>query len=188
MKNLFIAFIIVVAFSFLTVLILRISLNNKEKRIRNLTEAQQKVCLANFDKMYKVIAQTTQIPERFVEQSKKAFKEIYPDLIAGRYSNERGGALMSWISENNPNFDMSAIGKLYERLQVVIESNRKEFLNEQEKLISYRNAHKNLIETWPGNWFIDEKRRIPVEIIIITSTETEEVYKTGKEDKINLFE
>jgi hypothetical protein len=188
MKNFIIALGIVTLSLGGIVLVMYISLNNKEKRGRNLTEAQQNVCQANFDKMHKVIVQTAQVPERFIEQSKEAFKEIYPQLMEGRYSNERGGALMSWVSEHNPNFDMAAVGKMYERLQVVIEANRNEYFNEQEKLISYRNNHKNLIETWPGSMFIKKERRVPVEITVITSTFTEDVYRTGKEDDIDLFD
>lgn len=187
-KQIFIIGLIVVIFITAVILIMNVSVDNAEVRKRNLTEAQQKSCEANFDKMFKVISQVAQIPERFIEQSKDAFKEIYPDLISGRYANERGGALMSWITEHNPNFDMAAVGKMYEKLQVVIEANRQEFFNEQQKLISYRNQHKNLIETWPGTWFINKEKRVPVEITVITSAVTEDVYRTGKEDDIDLFD
>ena len=187
MKNTLIILSIVAVFLIGTYFLIKVSLNNKEIRLRNLTVAQQETCKANFDKMFKVIKQVAQIPERFADKSKEAFEEIYPQLMTGRYSNERGGALMSWVSEHNPSFDMVALGKLYEKLSNAIESNRAEFFNEQKKLISYQKQHKNLIETWPGNWLIKDENKVEIEITIITSTATEEVFETGKEDDIELF-
>jgi hypothetical protein len=32
--------------------------------------------------------------------------------MEGRYGNDRGGALMSWVQESNPNFDMKASASL----------------------------------------------------------------------------
>lgn len=163
-----------------------VSINNTEIDLRNKTVAQQDVCKANFDKMHKVIAQVAQVPDHFMEQSKEAFKEIYPDLMEGRYSNDRGGALMSWVSEHNPNFDMSAAAPLYEKLQVAIEANRQEYFNEQEKLIDYQRAHKTFIQKIPNSWFVGSRGE--VEITVITSAQTEATYESGQENDIELFD
>jgi len=32
--------------------------------------------------------------------------------MEGRYGNDRGGALMSWVQESNPNFDMKSSASL----------------------------------------------------------------------------
>ncbi len=167
-----------------TYFLMKVHYQNEEIRLRNLTEAQQKVCKANFDKMFKVIAQDAQIAQKNMDEARKSFKQIYIPLMQGRYSNARGGALMSWIREHNPNFDLKATSELYKKLQEAIESNRAEFFMEQKKLISYRNQHLNLIKTFPGSWFLSKQ---PIKIIVITSTKTENTYQTGKEDDINLF-
>jgi hypothetical protein len=163
------------------------SANDEEIRKRSLVTSQQDVCKANFDKMFKVIAQTAQVPQEFMEKAKNAFKEIYTPLIEGRYSGEKGDALMKWITESNPNFDLNAMGKMYERLQVIIEANREEFFNEQKKLIDYQREHHNFISSWWNKNVWGLGSRGDVEIKIITSAKTKEVYSKGEENDINVF-
>lgn len=163
-----------------------INYTNNEITMRKQTTAQQDVCRANYDKMFKTIVQVAQVPEHFIEKSKEAFKEIYPSLMEGRYGNDRGGALMSWVQESNPNFDMAAVGKLYENVQVAVEANREEYFVEQKKLIDLQREHATYIEKFPARFFLGDKEE--VKITIITSTITEKVYDTGKDDDIELFQ
>jgi len=173
------------AFLFLIVGSMWVSANNGEIDKRERVEAQQDVCKANFDKMFKTISQVAEVSERNMEASKEAFKEIYPELMEGRYSNERGGALMSWISESNPQFDLNATSKLYEKLANTIEANREEYFMEQKKLISYKEEHDKFIAKFPNSMFLSSVQEI--EIIIITSQKTEEVYTEGQENDISVF-
>lgn len=131
-----------------------IRITNKEVTLRKRVTAQQDVCKANFDKMFKVIAQTAQVPEQLMEKSKEAFKEIYTPLMEGRYSNERGGALMSWVTESNPQFDLNAIAPLYEKLQIAIESNREQYFIEQKKLIDIHREHSTYINMYWTKFFL----------------------------------
>lgn len=163
-----------------------ISYSNTEIDLREATEAQQDVCKANFDKMFKVISQLAEIPEHFADESKEAFKEIYPQLMEGRYDNDRGGALMSWVSEQNPTYDMAAIGELYEKLANAIEANRAEYFVEQKKLIDLQREHSALLKKFPGSLLLNGREEI--DIIIITSTQTEQVYVDGQENDIELFD
>lgn len=165
---------------------MNISYKNTEVEISQKTIAQQDVCKANFDKMFKTINQVAQTAGQFVKVSKESFKEIYPSLMQGRYGNERGGALLSLIKENNPQFDMKAIGKLYENLQNAIEANRNEYFIEQTKLIDMKREHSTLIKKFPASLFLSDIKEI--DITIITSEQTENVYKTGQENDIELFE
>lgn len=164
-----------------------IAANDKEISLRNQVEAQNDVCRANFDKMFKTITQVSQVPERFIEQSKEAFKEIYPELMEGRYGNARGGALMSWVQESNPNFDMAASGKLYENIQRAVETNRQEFFIQQQKLIEFKRAHTTFISTFWNRNLYGLYGRGEIEIILIDSETTDEVYKNGQENDIDLF-
>lgn len=165
---------------------MNISYNNTEIELRERVIAQQEVCKANYDKMFKVISQVAQVPEQFMEKSKEAFKEIYPSLMEGRYGNDRGGAIMSWIQESNPNFDMSASAKLYENLQIAVEANREEYFVQQQKLIDMNREHTTYVEkVGPRQWFLNNTDIL--EINVITSTITEKVYATGKDDDIDLF-
>ena len=154
------------------------SANNNEISLRNHIEAQQKTCEAYYDKLWKIISQKAQVAEKY----KDAFKEIYPALIEGRYGNEKGGTLMKWITESNPTFDVS----LYKDLMSSIEGERAGFFMEQKKLIDLDREHKTLRQQFPASMFIGT--RPDVKITIVTSSQTEAVYKTGKEDDINLFD
>jgi hypothetical protein len=117
-------------------------------------------------------------------ESKEAFKEIYPALIEGRYSSDSDGSLMKWIQESNPTFDIASAANLYDELVVVIESNRKEFFIEQQKLIDLKRENDVLLNTFPGTWFLDSD---PIEITIIESEYTKEVFATGEENDIKIY-
>lgn len=175
-KKLLVIGSIVVVF-FLMIAGVWISANNQEVSLRNQITAQQKVCEAFYDKLWKVIAQKAQVAEQY----KDAFKEIYPDLIAGRYGNEKGGTLMKWITESNPTFDVS----LYKDLSASIEGERAGFFMEQQMLIDLDREHKTIRQTFPKNIFIGGRTDVP--ITIITSDQTEKIYKTGKENDVDIF-
>lgn len=156
--------------------IMGVSASNSEVKLRNKGEAQEQVCKNNFDAMFKKIAQIAEVADEY----KQTFKEVYPALIEGRYKND-GNALMKWIQESNPNFDI----KLYDKLIDVIESSRDEFKHEQDKLADIVREHKDLLGTWPSSMFVGG--RPPLELTFVTSSKTKEVYRTGEDNDINVF-
>lgn len=153
-----------------------VSVINTEVRLRNSGLAQQEVCTAFFDKMWKVINQEAQVSNQY----KEAFKEIYIPLIEGRYS-KGDGSLMKWITEHNPTFDT----RLYEKLMISIEAQREGFFMEQKKLVDIDREHKTFRQTIPNKFLIGNKSDL--NITIITSETTDKVYETGQENDINLF-
>lgn len=164
----------------MTIIILfsmNISIENKEIDLRATTEAQNKKCEAYFDKMWKILKQKAGVTDQY----KEAFKDIYPKLIEGRYS-QGDGSLMKWVQESNPTFDAS----MYKDLMKSIEIERTGFFNEQSTLIDMQREHKTYLLKAPSRWFLDDNLK-PVEIKVITSSKTDEVYRTGKEDDIDLF-
>ena len=149
--------------------------NNQEIRLRKQSDAQRDKIEGVYDKMWKIIQQKAQVADEY----KEAFKEIYPDLIAGRYSN--GGGLMMWIQENNPNFDTS----LYKDLMSSIEVYRTEFQKSQERMIDIIREHSTLITVYPSRWFIANKN--PIEYTVISSTKSKQTMETGLDDDVDLF-
>lgn len=164
--------------------ILKVSYNNKEIDIRKSIEAEKEVYQQNFDKQYKVIAQVSQVAERSTKVNKDAFKEIYPGLIEGRYS-KGDGTLMKFIQESNPQWDMKAVAGAYDKVSVAIESQREDLYNQAKKLRDLVRERESLVEKFPGSFFISNKEKI--EITLITSKNTKEVFKTGEENDIELF-
>lgn len=150
--------------------------HNGEVSLRNRVVAQQDVCRADFDTMWKVLAQKAQIAERY----RDSFREIYPQLIAGRYGNERGGALMKWVQESNPQFDVS----LYKDLMAAIEGQRRGFFNNQKLLIDLKREHDTLLQSWPAAWVVGDRARVEIELVL--SAATDEAYRTGHENDVTL--
>jgi len=130
-----------------------------------------------FDKMWKIIQQHAQVTDHY----KDSFKEIYPALMEGRYGNARGGALMSWIKEDNPTLD----AKVWMKMMNAIEAQRTSFFRDQQHLLDIKREHDDLRLQPPSKWFIDEADKITV--VIITSAKTKAAYDSGQENDIDLF-
>lgn len=145
-----------------------ISVSNTEIRLRNLVKAQQEVCEANFDKMWKVIKQITHVSDTYLE----AFKEIYPKLISGRYQ----GKDIAFIVEQNPPIDTSVL----RQLATAIEINREQFFSHQRLLVARHNEHKTFIQSFPACVLLPNAQEI--KITVIKSDHTASVYATGKEN------
>lgn len=172
------------AFFFVTVIVvlaiptlMYTSYNNHEVRLRNQISSQQKNNEAVFDNTWKILQQQAGV----ATQHKEAFKEIYADLMSGRYSNG-GGEMMKWIQEHNPQFDSS----LFKQLMNSIEAQRTLFTREQQKLIDLKREHDNLRQTIPSSFFVGS--RPEVEITIVTSQKTDMTFSTGQENDIHLFQ
>lgn len=161
----------------LIVIFMFIGYNNSEVSLRNQAAAQQKNLEVVFDKTWKVISQQAQV----ADEAKEAFKEIYPELMEGRYGNARGGALMSFIQEHNPQFDIS----LYKQVSASIESLRAEFAREQKKLLDIKREHDDLRQKFPSSLVVGSRPEI--EVVIVTSSRTEEAFTSGKEDDTSVF-
>ena len=160
----------------LSILGMWMNYNNQENKTRNRAEAQRQNIENVFDGMWKIISQKAQVSSEY----KNAFKEIYPELISGRYS-QGDGSLMKWIKESNPEFDVS----LFKDLMQSIEVERNKFSKEQTKMLDIIREHTNLITTVPSKWFITNKE--PIEYVVISSTYSKNVMETRIDDDIKLF-
>lgn len=175
-KTIMIAVLIICSFLLFTVIAMYISYTNQYVRLKNSYEAQVSVDKAIYDEVWKVIKQQAGVSEKYAAD----FKNIYASIMDSRYK-EGSGQLMQWITESNPNFDPS----LYKNLMNTIESQRSKFTNNQKKMIAIHAEIKNIVMVFPGSLFLGSKA-IP-ELQLITSTQTEKVFDTGKDDNVDLF-
>lgn len=152
------------------------SYNNKEITLRNLAEAQRGKCEGTYDKMWKVLKQKAQVTDEY----KEAFKEIYPQLIEGRYS-QGDGSLMKWIQESNPTFDTS----LYKDLMQSIEVERHSFQVSQERMLDIIREHETLCHRYPAKFFINDTETI--EYTVISSSISKATMLSGEDNDIDLF-
>lgn len=155
---------------------MNIQYDNREARLRNQASAQQDANKVVFDKVWKVLQQKAQVTDQY----KDAFAKIYPELMEGRYGNERGGALLSMITESNPNFDVS----LYKDLMTSIEAQREGFARVQIALRDIKREHDDLRTTAPANWFVNAEE---LKVVLVTSGKTDEAFSTGREEDVDLF-
>lgn len=153
-----------------------LSVNNEEKQLRNLAEAQRGKIETQYDAMWKIIQQKAKVTDEY----KDSFKEIFVGIIDGRYS-QGDGSLMKWIQESNPNFDSS----MYKDLMATIDIKRTEFMNTQNRMLDIIREHKNLCMMAPKCWFVSNNSEI--EYTIISSTKSKATMQTGIEDDIELF-
>ena len=152
---------------------MKISIQNTEIGKRQNVIAKEKVCKANFDKMFKTIRDVANV----TDAARKSFEKVYPALMEGRYG-KGDGSLMKWVTESNPTFNSSQYDKLIE----CIEANRDDFLNQQEQLADLQRDHDTYIKNKFNKWFLSDDQLKEQKITIITSTRTENTYKTGKDD------
>ena len=170
---------IIIAVIFITIVYFTMSWStkNREVELRNAATAQQLANKNIKDKTWKTVAEKAQISEKYAND----FSKIYNDIMDKRYSGNNDNLLFKWIQEHNPTFST----ELYKDLADAIESNRAEFARVQNRLIDIKREHDNLRMKVPSKWFVGTVTIL--EIQIVTSTKTEKMFETGKEDDIDLF-
>lgn len=156
--------------------VMNFSYQNTEVEIREQINAKINVNKASYSKMWEIISQKAEVSEKYSQD----FKEIYPGLISGRYSNGQG-QLMNWIQEHNPNFDTS----LYKDLMVSIEGQRESFFTNQEQLQDLSRQHNVLLNRVPSKWFLGDVEKIEVPNVI--NVESQRAFDTGLEQDMQLF-
>lgn len=154
-----------------------LNFNNREVSLRSDGEAAVRDVSLNYDNMWKTIKQKAQVSDAY----KDAFDTIYTKLIGERY-NKDNGLLFKFVTEANPNFDI----RLYQDLSNAIEGLRNTFLLKQERVVDILNQHNKLRKTLPSKWFIGSRPEIVYHPI--TSTITDQVVASGKDDDVQVFD
>jgi hypothetical protein len=156
-----------------------VSIKNKHAEIHNQASAQQKANEVIYDEVWKVLQQKAGILDKFSSD----FKSIYSSIFDERYQGENSGQspAFKWIQEQNPNFTP----EMYKDLSTAVEVYRGKFSRTQQKLIDIKREDDNMHTKIPSLWFVGSKKDL--DINIVTSTKTEKVFQTGKEDDIDLF-
>ncbi len=144
---------------------------NDEKRLRADFANEQRANQADFDNMYKTIAQKYQVKGDF-EQTLKA---VTHEVVSGR----SGGSLATFVTENYPTLDAG----VYREMMATVEGKRNQFEYHQTRLSDIKAQHDKLITTWPGSMWISTN---PLDIQLVTSARTDAAFSTGKDEDINL--
>lgn len=133
------------------------------------------------------ISEIAQVPAMYRED----VKDIYSDVLAGRYGDNGSQAMFQFLKEQNPNIDAS----LYTNIQQAMEAGRNEFRVAQTRLVDQKRVYvTNLGYVWKGFWL--EQAGYPTlnvgyaggtdDFEIITSEYAVEAFETGVDQGITL--
>lgn len=153
-----------------------VSYSNQEIQLRNLITAKMADNKSEYDNMWKKISQVAQV----TQEERKSLEGIILGNANAR-SPKSDKQIMTWIKEAVPNVD----NKTFINLQNIITASRDSFTMRQKELIDMNREHDNLIMVFPGSIFVGSRGKI--EIKVITSTKTEKVFDSGKDDDTKVF-
>jgi len=170
-----------------TILLLVIALNvvsksNQEVRTRNLFGQKMIERKAFFNKLSVIVKQTKQATVK----SDSSLVNILKIYMEGRKDSE--GLMMKWITESNPVASYKEVSDMYKALTRTIEAQREGFFQEEKQIADIVREHNNLLDTFPSGFLLSTiLGRKKLEYSPITSSSTEEIFRTGREDNTDLF-
>jgi len=159
-----------------------ISFSNREIELRNTFEQKTDERTAFYDKMWKTISQKGQIAIK----NDSSFRQNVNIIMEGR--KDAQGLFMKWVQESNPNANYSEVSELYKDLSRAVEAQREGFFVQEKYMQDIVRQHKDLIKKFPGSFYNMFMSRKELVYKPITSTITDEVIKSGKDDNIKLFQ
>ncbi len=156
-----------------------VSTYNTAKRLHNMYDAKLVDNTSEFDNMWKKISQTAQIPEA----KKDALKEIFNGYASARTGNGDGGSMMKWVQESIPNPDLSE----FKDVMNIIVGSRDSWTNRQKELVDIARQYNEMLAVFPSNIFLGLFGMEKIDPKVVTSSRTDNAFKTGKDDDVDLF-
>ena len=152
--------------------------SNVERAQRNLLTAKQKDNTSEFDNLKKKIAAVVSIPEVKMD----ALKTIFVEHAQARTSGgNQDGSLMKWVTESVPNVDNAA--DIYDKVMNIVVASRDSWTMRQKELLDMGRAHDNILDLGFRGLFLTQiMGRKKIDLTIITSSSTKEVFRTGEDN------
>lgn len=150
---------------------------NSAAGLKNTYEMKVKDNSSEFDNMWKKISQVCQI----ADSKKDAFKEIFNGYATAR-TPEGAGKVMLWVKEQAPNADL----KIFDNAQNIIVSSRDGWTFRQKEMVGIAEQYNAMLVKFPSNIFLGLFGFQKIDPKVITSTRTDEAFKTGKDDDVSL--
>lgn len=160
------------------------SWRNAEVMQRNLITAKQKDNTQEFDNMRKKINGIVSIPDAMFSN----LREIFDSHASSRTGTGKDGSLMKWVQESIPNVDESS--KIYGQIMNIVVSSRDGWTSRQKELLDMKRVHDNILDVgFRGLFLSSVLGRQKIDVTIITSSKTKEVFATGEDnDDGSLFQ
>ena len=131
---------------------------------------------SEYDNMWKSFKETAQVTSKQAADIKAA----YLDLITGRYQDSN--LLFKTVKEDNPKMDTS----LYNKLMDNITAGRKTFNNCQKQISDIVGEYNQYLRSHPLVYILGFKEK-DARSYIITSARTDNAYKTGQDEEVDLM-
>jgi len=155
-----------------------VGVSNTEIELREQAVAQEEDNQNIYQKVWTVIKQKAQVTDKYASD----FKDIYSNLMNERYEgDEKSNPTFKWIQEQNPQFSV----EMYKGLADSIEALRAEFTRVQSRLIDIKREHEVLRKRFPSSLVVGSRPEL--EITIVTSAKTKEIFNTGEENNVDVF-
>jgi len=141
-------------------------------------KAQYKQNQNNYDNMWKKFLEASQVNQAYAAD----LKELYKNTMTARYGTDGSKAMFQWIKEQNPTLDPST----YTKLQALIEAGRNGFEAEQKQLLDRKLQYERALGSTTAlvfNSFFNFPRIDLDKFDIVTSSKTEKVFDTKKDDE-----
>jgi hypothetical protein len=151
--------------------------NRLEQQIQATYEDNQNV-LAQYSNR---IAEAAQVPA----MQRDDLTAVVTAALDARYGNEGSQAMFQWIQEQNPTIDST----VYVELQRIIVAGRQDFQTAQTRLLDQKRVYETALGSfWQGTWMgVAGYPRIDLdEFGIVTNARTEDAFRTGQEEAIQL--
>lgn len=159
-------------------LMLSISYKNGEVRQRNLVIAKQQDNQSELDNLMKTISQSAQV----TKAGAAAIKDFIIGNSTARAEGQGKGSLFAMVTEAVP--DVSPTSQQFVDLRNIIVSSRSSWTQRQKELIDLKRVHDNMLDTFPGSFFLAGRDHI--EIKIVTSTAATEAMDSGVDNSTDL--
>lgn len=159
-----------------------VGINNKCVRLEAEIKAQYKQNQNNYDNYFKKLKEVAQVPAMYVNDLKK----VWDGVMKGRYGKDGSRATWQWLKEHNPTLDTS----MYKKIQTIIESGRADFEQNQKMLLDKKRLYEDTyLKVFPSGMIasiLGFPKMDLASMDIVTSEETEKVFKNKKSNHIKL--
>ena len=137
----------------------------------------------NYDKMWKTITETAQVPGKYASD----LKDLYVSTTRTRYGAGGSQAVLQFIKEHNPDLDPG----LYKQVQQVIESGRIDFEAKQASLVDRKRIYEGTVLNTAVTGRVAKALGFPridlSKYDIVTSAETDGAFATKKAEPLKVF-
>ncbi len=152
---------------------------NRAKTLHNQIDAKELANSTIFDNTWKKISQGSQV----TEAQKNALKDIFVGYANARSGGKGSGSFINAVKEAIPNISLD---KSFGKLLNIITGSRDEWTANQVALVDMGREYNLMLEVFPSNILLHALGFEKVNVKLVTSTRTDEAFKSGKDDSTSL--